>query len=161
MSVICFLSVFLFANPAVFAQKESPLFERIENSIKENQPQLKLERRRIANGGTSARYTWRSNSSSVYVFVFILSSSETAVQEFKALPNVLEADGIRMSIVHAIIPGLGDQNYLWEGVEKERRFGVDFRQGDVVVHVDASSIAMAEQFAFQVAAAIPKSVAMR
>jgi hypothetical protein len=62
-----------------------------------------------------------------------------------------------MKLLRATVPKLGDENYLWEGLYKGSVFGVDFRKGKVVVHISASSMLTAEQFAVVIAEEITAS----
>lgn len=154
MTAMCFMLLFLIGNAAVFAQDEPRLFGRIESSIKENEPRWKLQRRQLTNGGRATLYRWSSDSSAVHVFVFVLSSSEEATQEFKSLPSVMEADGIKMRVLDKTVPGLGDENYLWEGYYDKSAKGVDFRKARVIVHISATSSDIAKRFAEHIAEVI-------
>jgi len=124
------------------------------------QPGWKLVKKRVYPKIAQLLYEWKQGKSFAVVHVFIYTSSEEASTRFKALPTLLkvggiDTGGIDMTVLQAKVPGLGDENFLWEGFYTERLFGVDFRSGRVVVHTSASSFSVAEQFALQIAEAIP------
>ena len=143
------------------AQNNSSLFSRIDRSITEKQQSgWKLIKRRSYPKIGQLLYEWKQGKSFVGVHVFVYNSSEEASNRLKALPTLLkvggiDTGGIDMTVLRAKVPGLGDENFLWEGFYIERLFGVDFRDGRVVVHTSASSFSVAEQFAVEISRLIP------
>jgi hypothetical protein len=160
------LLVILFPTEAVIAQDKSELFNRIERSVNEKQSEWKLIKKRVYPKIAQAVYEWRSGKASVAVYILVYDSSEEASMRLKALPlfyqgSGLDVRGSDITVLKATVPNLGDENYLWEASDRQRVMGVDFRKGRIVVHTNAPSIAMAEQFALQIAEAIPSSVSRR
>jgi len=156
----CSMILMLFPTLAGIAQDNSDLFTRMETLIAEKQPGWKLAKKRVYPKIEQGVYEWKKDKSSVAVHLFLYQSPEEASTRFKAMPLLyqgsgLDVRGLDMTLLRATVPKLGDENYLWEESRSQKSFGVDFRKGRVVVHTDASSIAVAEQFALQIAEAIP------
>lgn len=152
-----FCSLLLVMAPTVIsAQNTSELFIRIDKSITEKpRPNWTLVKRRVYPRINQVLYEWRQSKSFVAVHVFIYNSPEEASTRFRALPMLLktggtDTGGIDMVVLQAKVPGLADENFLWEGSYIKRLFGVDFRSRRVLVHTSASSISAAEQFALQI-----------
>ena len=162
IKVLC-CGLLLLLSPRASAcvpQDNSDLFNGIEKLVSKKQPDWNLVKKRIYVKIGQAIYEWKKGKSSVVVHIFIYDSPEEATTRFKAMPLLyqgsgLDVRGIDMALLRATVPNLGDENYLWEATDQEGTRGVDFRKGKVVVHTSASSIAVAEQFALQIAEAIP------
>jgi hypothetical protein len=158
----CGLILMLFPTALTLAQDNFELFRRIETLVTEKQPGWKLTKKRVHTNIGQGLYEWEKGKSYVIVHVFLYASSEEASTRYKALPLLykgsgLDVRGLDMTVLRATVPNLGDENYLWEAAHQEGALGVDFRRGPVVVHIRASSIALAEQFALQIAEGIPTS----
>lgn len=165
--IFCYSMILvLFPTMSVVAQDNSDLFTRMETSIAKTQPSWKLAKKRVYPKINQGLYEWRRGKSSIAIYILVYASAEEASTRFKAMPLLyqgsgLDVRGIEMALLQATVPNLGDENHLWEATDREGVRGVDFRKGRVVVHTDASSIAVAERFALQIAEAIPTSVSRR
>jgi len=142
------------------AQEKYGVLDEIESHIREKTLGWQLVKKRVHPQIGQAIYQWRKGKSSVAVHFFVYESEDVASTRFKSLPGLyqgsgLDVRGLDMIILRAKVPKLGDENYLWEESQDRRLFGVDFRKGKIVVHTAASSIATAEQFALQMAEAVP------
>ncbi len=156
----CGLILMLFSAGTAIAQDNSDFFNRIETSVNAKQSEWKLIKKRVYPKIAQGVYEWRRGKSSIAAYILVYESPEEASTRLKALPLLylgsgLDVRGLDITVLRATIPNLGDENYLWEASDRERVMGVDFRKGRVVVHTNASSIAVAEQFALQIAEAIP------
>jgi hypothetical protein len=156
LKVLCLTLILLvFSTSPGFAQNQPDLFIRIERLVSEKHPSWKLTKRRVYRNNKYRLYSWEKGKSFLDVFLFVDESSEQALTRFKTLSSDLRDIGIDMTVLKATIAGLGNENYLWEGSRNERVLGIDFRKGKLVVHIGASSIAIAEEFALQIADEIP------
>ena len=151
------LMIILCASTTVVAQDNTALFSRIENAIRQKAPNWKLEKMQISKNGKYVYYRWKSGKSAVTILMLVHTSSQEVAKNFNALADDLEINGLKMRRLGSSLQNLGDENYLWEGFRAQRVFGVDFRKGRIVVHTNAPSIAVAEQFALQIAEGIPSS----
>jgi len=161
MKVTFWLALIVLTATTIRAQDASTLLARIDRSISTQQhPGWKLRTKKVYPSAEQGLYDWIQGGSVVIVHLFVRPSPEEASLTFKALPDTFrsggsDSGGFEMTVLRAKVPGLGDENFLWEGFYAQKIFGVDYRKGKVVVHTQASSIAVAEQFALQTAEAIP------
>jgi hypothetical protein len=145
------LMLILYNTTQVSPQNKTDIFARIEKLVSDSQPDWKLTKKRAFKNNKYRHYSWEKGESSLDVLIFVGDSPEQALSRFKTLSPEFREDGINITILKATVPGLGDENYLWEGNPNERLFGIDFRKGKLVFHIGASSISIAEKFALQIA----------
>jgi hypothetical protein len=155
------LTMLLFTASGV-GQSNTDSFTRIETSVAQKQPGWKLTKKRLYPKIEQGLFVWENGKSVVAIHVFLCDSADEASTRLKTLPLLYNGGGsdvasLNMTVLRATVPHLGDENFLWEAHDKEGVMGVDFRKGRVVVHTNASSIAVAEQFAMQIAEAISTS----
>jgi hypothetical protein len=151
-SLLMFL---LCISSASRAQDSASLFTRLEASIKQKEPSWKLVRKQVRKNSDSVFYEWRSGNRSVGVLILVHASLEGAIRTYKGLRFDFEAHGLKMVILQANVPNLGDENYLWEDDNNKEITGIDFRKGKVFVHVSTRSMEIAKRFALNIADEIP------
>ncbi len=100
-------------------------------------------------------YEWRSGKQSVGVLILVHASLESAIRTYKGLRFEFDAHGLKMDILQATVPNLGDENYLWKDENSKEITGIDFRKGKVFAHVSTRSLEIAKRFALDVADEIP------
>ena len=149
------LFLVLYLSPSLFAQGASPLFAQVERAIEEKESTWKLVHRLISKNGKYVSYEWKSGKSSVGVLIFAHDTPEQAGKTYHNFD--LEAFGLKRRVLDAPVPGLGDENYQWEDYNDRRTIGIDFLKGKVFVHITASTIETAKQFAFLIAENIDRS----
>jgi hypothetical protein len=102
------------------------------------------------------------------LFVDVVASSEQArtafartgnqfVQPVLTLERVGEPEESRAAgppvqfdpplISHVVVPGLGDENYVWRGYGNNNRGVINLRKGNVIAHVNAPSVDDAQRIA--------------
>lgn len=153
------LMMALFATDRVSAQ-DPPVLAQIESVIAKQEPRWKLVRRTRTRNGQYFGYDWKANKSLVGILVVFYKSSDDAALHFKGFPGFFEENGLKMTILPATIPNLGDENYTWKDCCDKRFTGVDFRKGKVVVHVNAPSIEIAQRFASHIAEVITANTSL-
>lgn len=154
------VAIVLLVTASAVGQDNPDSYTRIETLVAQKQPGWKLTKKRLYPKIEQGLFVWENGKSVVAIHVFLCGSMDDASTRLKTLPLLYNGGGsdvpsLKMTVLRATVPNLGDENYLWEASDKERVMGVDFRKGRVVVHTNASSIALAEQFALEIAEAIP------
>lgn len=149
------LTFLLSISTASRAQDSACLFTRLEASIEQKELGWKLVRKQVRKNSNSVLYEWRSGKQSVGVLIFVHASLESAIRTYKGLRYDFEAHGLKMVILPANVPNLGDENYLWEDDNNREVTGIDFRKGKVFVHVSTRSMEIAKRFALNIADEIP------
>lgn len=140
------------------AQESASLFTRLEGSIEKKELAWKLVRKQVRKNSNSVFYEWRSGKQSVGVLILVHASLEGAIRTYKGLRFDFEAHGLKMVILQATVPNLGDENYLWEDDNSKEITGIDFRKGKVFVHVSTRSMETAKRFALNIADEIPTNL---
>ena len=154
VAICLVLMLMLPTSMTVIAQDNSSLFARVERTLKDKESGWKLVNKRISKNNKYVSYGWRSDKSFVSILISVHASADETTRTYKGLPFDFEVVGLKMKAL-ATVPNLGDENYLWKDSNHKRIFGIDFRKGNVVVHVSAPSIEIAKQFALHIADAIP------
>jgi hypothetical protein len=150
MKIIGLLIIVLFATQWASAQDPSVLAQ-IESAVAKHEPKWKLVRKTRTRNGQYFGYQWKTRKSRIAVLVIFYKSAQDAANHFKGLPEFFDGDGLRMTVLPTTIPSLGDENYTWKDCCDKRFTGVDFRKGQVVVHVNATSMEIAQRFASHIA----------
>jgi hypothetical protein len=146
----CLILLLLLTAP-VQAQHSLSVPLSLERAVNENSPEWKLivvnVRKTRAENNTSFR--WKREDQEVAVFV----NEYDSVEETHITPQSLLTQAARKQ---ERIRDLGDEAYLLSAAQYGTpRFDIIFRKGKVRADVEAPSAALAEQFAKQLAAALP------
>ena len=157
----CTLTMMVLSIVPTFGQGNVDSFTQIETSVAQKQSGWKLTKKRLYPNIEQGLFVWENGKSVVSIHVFLCNSPNEASTRLKTLPLLFNGGGsdvasLNMTVLRASIPNLGDENFLWEASDRANVRGIDFRKGKVVIHTNASSIAVAEQFALQIAEAIPQ-----
>jgi hypothetical protein len=147
----------LYISTLTFAQDNSAFFIKIEEAVKEKEPEWKLVHKLVSTSKKYVSSQWKSGKSSVSALTSVHASAEETIRIYRGLPFDFEVVGLNMTVLEARVPNLGDEHYVWKDSDNEQIYGVNFRKGNVVVHVSAPSIEIAKRFALHIAAEIPAS----
>jgi len=136
-------------------QENVSCLDRIEGSIRRKKPDWKAVNRRVSRNKKYGAFRWGSGKSFVNVLIFVHDSQKEVVRTYQGLRYDFEALGLDMKILEATVPHLGDENYVWEDSNDRKTTGIDFRKGNVFVHITAPTIGVAKQFALLIAEDLP------
>ena len=162
MKVLALLLLALsFQHPVMSQNNNSALLARIELSIAKKEPKWKLAHKGATKKGDYVSFAWKARESNVSVFIAFYGTTDKAANGLKNLPGLFEDTGLKMTILPASIPNLGDENYTWEDFYDRRFKGVAFRKDKVVVKVNAPSIEIAQRFASHIAEVITANALVR
>ena len=152
----CFAVVIgLLLSVSVLAQGNSGLFLQIESAVKQKAPGWKLAHRLVSKRVENASYLWKSGKSSVGVLIFVHDTPEQANRTYHHFD--LEDFGLKRKVLEGPVLELGDENYAWQDVNDPKTVGIDFRKGRAFVHITASTLESARQFASLIADTLPAS----
>lgn len=140
---------------AMTCERNTIVQERIQQTVKTQEPNCKLKTKREGKRAYNTYYEWECPGGTVSALISTHSSKEKASEAFKALPDTFEENGFKMKVNQRNVgTGPGDENYFWVDEPNNVTTGVDFRSNCVIAHVGSNSAEWAYNLARQIARAI-------
>lgn len=130
------------------AQDFSSLLNKIENSVKSQEPDWKLIEKDLREKEVIYQWKWDSGKHGARVLIFYEASEKEAAEKMASSIS-------RISVgPDAKLNDLGDEAYLWKGQHSGFSI-IRFRKSNVYIDVGAPSVNLVEKLARQIADLIP------
>jgi hypothetical protein len=136
-------------------QDKGSLLDGIEHSIRQAKPDWRFASKRVSKNKKHGTYRWEKGKSYVNILIFVHNSAAEATKTYHNFD--LEAFGLKRKVLEGRVVDLGDESYAWVGSNDVTTTGIDFRKGNVFVHLTAPTIEGAKEFALLIADAVPSS----
>lgn len=142
MATFLTLALMLCASMLVPGQNNPSLPDKLERTVKEKEPDWKLETKHVRKNSEedNSLHQWRSGAQAVTVSISNTASLDQAARD---LERSVHSVAIGKP---TLLPDIGDEAYIWVGDAKGWG-AVHFRKGTTVVIVNGPSAAVARRFA--------------